>query len=724
MARLICDRLSTRYGSDSVFMDVEKIQPGEDFRKHIAEALQECDVLIVIVGKKWLGQRKGGHTTINDESDWVRIEVETALERNIKIIPVLINRANMPRADQLPESLREFVYRSALRIDAGADFDDHMDRLIESIDHTLESVRNRPENPKAPAQTGKKIEHAFLPTFPKSTVEDAPATESAAGSSGPNMQEPLFQAGVLGGIERDTVAPQAESGEHHIDAILPATSDETKRPAQEPTAPPPKSKIAVSTRRNLSLAAAACAVILLLASSAVWQSWPVIGAQPPLTTGNISPPQVNPPNVSAPSASRPTSTANVDKPQKPAPPKLDSQRCAAALSGSMENQRVGGPLLKIIIEPDLARVARLRDVAISPDGTKFATAGDDGYVRLWDASNFKLIEAIPNKAAIYSLDFWSDGKKLAFAGWDGIVGIWDIAAKKVTLQRAEQDGKPIKQYGVAFAPDKKLTYVVSVGDNGLVWIWDAEPLASHSTAQAEQGKSDQKEAPTVRSLSFAPNTSGEFVTLDFDGKLKFFRERGKIETYDAVDGKGLRVAYSPDGTRVVSAGNDKHHNNLKIWDAKQRSSAQTLNGYGGYIESVAWSRDGKKLVSGGDWKDPTVRVWDLIKGGNIALPGHRADVEAVGFLPNSSDVVSVSEDKTMKVWDTVAKRELLTIVAFGKNDFLSYTPDGCYTGSDGIEKRMKVSYRDDSGLHAIPDDYKTKLFVREGFSAAALAAVH
>ena len=199
MARLICDRLSTRYGSDSVFMDVEKIQPGEDFRKHIAEALQECDVLIVIVGKKWLGQRKSGHTTINDESDWVRIEVETALERNIKIIPVLINRANMPRADQLPESLREFVYRSALRIDAGADFDDHMDRLIESIDHTLESVRNRPENPKAPAQTGKKIEHAFLPTFPKSTVEDAPATESAAGSSGPNMQEPLFQAGVLGG---------------------------------------------------------------------------------------------------------------------------------------------------------------------------------------------------------------------------------------------------------------------------------------------------------------------------------------------------------------------------------------------------------------------------------------------------------------------------------------------------------------------------------------------
>src|SRR5262245_22416457 len=84
----VYDRLVQRYNEGSVLMDIESMIPGSDFRKRINELLQECDVMTAIVGTRWLGPMKGGRSRIDEETDWVRIEIEAALKRGIPIIPV------------------------------------------------------------------------------------------------------------------------------------------------------------------------------------------------------------------------------------------------------------------------------------------------------------------------------------------------------------------------------------------------------------------------------------------------------------------------------------------------------------------------------------------------------------------------------------------------------------------------------------------------------------
>ena len=137
--RSIFDRLAAHYGTDSVFMDIDAIPLGSDFRGHIEQALREADFVVAVVGPDWVGARKRGRSRINDENDPVRIELEMALRCGVPIIPVLANRATMPQADDLPDSLRDFTFHNAAEVDAGRDFDQQIDRLISTMDRLFAS---------------------------------------------------------------------------------------------------------------------------------------------------------------------------------------------------------------------------------------------------------------------------------------------------------------------------------------------------------------------------------------------------------------------------------------------------------------------------------------------------------------------------------------------------------------------------------------------------------
>jgi hypothetical protein len=134
----IFDRLVARYGKSSVFRDIDNIPPGVDFRTHIDDALQTTDVVLVVIGRRWLGSAKPGNRRIHDAEDPVRIEVETALRRGISVIPVLVGDTKMPTAAQLPKTLKDFVFRNAVRVDSGQDFEHHTERLLRAMDRTLE----------------------------------------------------------------------------------------------------------------------------------------------------------------------------------------------------------------------------------------------------------------------------------------------------------------------------------------------------------------------------------------------------------------------------------------------------------------------------------------------------------------------------------------------------------------------------------------------------------
>ncbi len=137
----IADVLKGKLGEDVLFKDVDSIPLGTDFRRVIAAAVGRCDVLLAIIGDEWLeAKRKGEASTmqapsrrINDPNDYVHIEIRAALERNIPVIPVLVERANMPQDKDLPEPLQPLAFRNAISVRPDPDFHNDMQRLCHAL---------------------------------------------------------------------------------------------------------------------------------------------------------------------------------------------------------------------------------------------------------------------------------------------------------------------------------------------------------------------------------------------------------------------------------------------------------------------------------------------------------------------------------------------------------------------------------------------------------------
>jgi len=136
IAGRIRDRLVGRYGTQSVFMDIDSIPLVVNFREYIADALRHTDVFLAIIGPRWCGDGED-KVRIDHASDPVRIEVEKALELKIPVWPVLVNDAEMPNRSILPESIQELADHNAAFVSSGRDFHPHMDRLIRQIDRFL-----------------------------------------------------------------------------------------------------------------------------------------------------------------------------------------------------------------------------------------------------------------------------------------------------------------------------------------------------------------------------------------------------------------------------------------------------------------------------------------------------------------------------------------------------------------------------------------------------------
>ncbi|HWM22626.1 MAG TPA: toll/interleukin-1 receptor domain-containing protein [Ilumatobacteraceae bacterium] len=130
----IRDRLKARFGPSGVFMDIDSIPPGIDFRKHISAAVASCDVVLVVIGRKWLDNAEGvGRARIHDDRDFVRQEIRSALAREIATIPILVQHATPPAEDDVPEDIKDLVYRTGLPVRPGADFDTDVTRLIGAL---------------------------------------------------------------------------------------------------------------------------------------------------------------------------------------------------------------------------------------------------------------------------------------------------------------------------------------------------------------------------------------------------------------------------------------------------------------------------------------------------------------------------------------------------------------------------------------------------------------
>lgn len=131
------DHLSARFGDDQIFMDISTLQPGEDFVEVIENAIARCNVLLAIIGPKWLGASdSSAERRLDNPQDFVRLEIAHALERGNRVIPVLIDAAEMPTTDTLPENLHALTRRHAVNL-RNETFRHDVTRLVEAIEKVM-----------------------------------------------------------------------------------------------------------------------------------------------------------------------------------------------------------------------------------------------------------------------------------------------------------------------------------------------------------------------------------------------------------------------------------------------------------------------------------------------------------------------------------------------------------------------------------------------------------
>jgi len=150
----IYDRLIQQFGREGVFKDVDSIPLGVDFRRYLDEQVAKCDVFLAVIGRDWMKAKgRKGNSRLEDPGDFVRIEVESALKRQIPVIPVLVGGASIPPEDRLPASMQDLSYRHGIAVRPDPDFHRDMDRLIESLKQAIKGLADQRTEPSMAVQT-------------------------------------------------------------------------------------------------------------------------------------------------------------------------------------------------------------------------------------------------------------------------------------------------------------------------------------------------------------------------------------------------------------------------------------------------------------------------------------------------------------------------------------------------------------------------------------------
>jgi hypothetical protein len=184
----IYDRLVSHYGDGSVFIDNRSFPAGMDPERYSKEAVVRSDIIIAVIGRNWTGEGR-----IFDRRDPVRIEVETALQSGIPVLPVLVDGAAMPQPSDFPRELHRLTYFNVAAVDEGRDFHFHVDNLIHTMDRILDvpsamAARMNAAAPSAmaaePAAYQRPNEQAAKTVAGRAKTAAKIATAAAAGAAG------------------------------------------------------------------------------------------------------------------------------------------------------------------------------------------------------------------------------------------------------------------------------------------------------------------------------------------------------------------------------------------------------------------------------------------------------------------------------------------------------------------------------------------------------------
>jgi WD40 repeat protein/serine/threonine protein kinase len=406
----------------------------------------------------------------------------------------------------------------------------------------------------------------------------------------------------------------------------------------------------------------------------------------------------------------------VFSPECASPPEAAAKQCGTHLAtGSFDGT---ARVWDLSPERELLTLAghtnEIRRLAFSPDGTRLATASVDGTARMWDIStllntgleasmasasgrNLFVLGEADHTAPVWDVVFSPNGQRLVTTSAEGIAIVWDTSSgQELFTLIGHAPGRPGLTRngitGVDFNADGKL--LATASDDGTAKIWDATTGRELLTLRGHAVAAGGLPYNGVVDVAFSPLDNGKYLaTSGADGTAKIW-DISAVPVLSEAEGLDTGISAAP--VRSEAEGLDS--------DATTDQALLTLSGHRNIVIDVAFSPDGSRLITAGS--DGVAKVWDISTALRAASPGddtgvttdqalltlagHTGDVAAVAFSPDGSRLGTSSEDGTAKVWDATTGEELLTLSGHGRILDLAFSPDGTRLATAGTDGMVRL----------------------------------
>jgi len=324
---------------------------------------------------------------------------------------------------------------------------------------------------------------------------------------------------------------------------------------------------------------------------------------------------------------------------------------------------------------------------------------------------------------VSSVAFSPDGRHIISGGnIKNSLKLWDIATGR-EIRTFIGDTDAI--YSVAFSPDGR--YVLSGSANHAIKLWDVttgkeiRALTGH-TKEMQSTWAGEKDALII-SLAFSPD--GLYVlsgSSDKTLKLWDVATGREIRTFTGHTGMVSSVAFSPDGRYALSGSWDS---TLTLWDISTGNvirrnistgkEIRTFKGHTDRVNSVAFSPDGSHIISAA--RDNSIRLWDVATGRGIRIfTGHRGDISSIAFSNDVKSFISGGSDGTIRRWDIKTGKEIAQFISLKDGEWIVITPEGYYNSS--LNGHRYLNIRSGDKVYGIEQFYD--VFYRPDIVAAKL----